>query len=117
MKTPTDFISELHARVVDENTIIYQQLLSANPAQAKGAWQQMIQLFATLDQSQKDAFVRLLRQVSVDSVSSVLLVIDENSMAREAENQLRLFNGVNKLVSGDLQDSFLAEEERKGIPF
>lgn len=117
MKSPIDFTTSLHVKVVDENTIIYQQLLSSDPAQAKGAWQQMIQLFATLDQSQKEAFVRLMRQVSVDTVSSVLLVMDENSMEQEPENQLRLFNGANELVSGDLQDLFLAEEESKGVQF
>lgn len=117
MKTSSEFTSNLHLQVVEEGARLYQQMLTSDPAQAKGTWQQMIQLFATLDPSQKEAFVRLMRQVRVDTVSSVLLVMDENSMEQEPENQLRLFNGANELVSGDLQDLFLAEEESKGVQF
>jgi len=117
MKTEIDFSRELHERVVDENTELYRKMISSDSAHAKGTWKQMIQLFASLDTEQQEAFMRLTRQVIVDTVSTTLLVIDESSSESDAAKQLKLRNGAGIEISGGLQDFFLAEEESKNVPF
>jgi hypothetical protein len=111
--TPKEFAIRLRKGVVEENTLIYRDLFSGTPVEkaSDAYWRRAIKLFAALSKEQKEVFFEVIRQVTVDTTSNILGVIDGVSTLEDVREELELSLGRDR-ISGDLQSLFLAEEER-----
>lgn len=113
--TPEQLVHGLHASVVDENVALYRDLFAhTEPGRVSDPyWIRALALFGSLSGEQREVFFEVLRQVTVDTTSNVLGVVDGASYIEGADRGFELTHGARKL-NGDLQNLFLAEEERKG---
>lgn len=111
--TEADFARALKASVVDENTALYRNLFNATPISTATDpyFQRALEFFSQLDAEQRQAFFDIVRQVSVDTVSNVLGVIDGVCPIAGAEDiSFTLSRSPGGPFVG-LQDTFLAEIE------
>lgn len=116
--TPAEFVLEVRTSIVDENVAIYRALLDGNPAKEASDpyWKSLQQLYARLPVTDRETFFAVMRQVSVDTVSNVLGVIDGSiRLHGQGEDlELRETKSLNNL-SGTLQDIFLEMEEKDTV--
>jgi len=110
--TPKEFAAHLHLAVVEENTAIYRDLFLKTPIEKASDqyWKRALALFNQLSPSQRDIFFEVVRQVSVDTTSNVLGVIDGANALEGVDAGFELMCG-NQQLNGDLQSLFLVEEE------
>jgi hypothetical protein len=101
--------------VVDENTRIYSDLLSATTLDeaTDPYWKSLLGFFRSLSTQDQETTLRLIRQTVVDTVSSMLNVIDGLSSIAGSRD-IRLSVG-GETISGDLQDLFLEAEEESRV--
>jgi len=94
--------------VVKINFTSYRELFTkTKPEQATDPyWKSALALFAGLNQSEKETFFSILKQVAVDTVSNVAGAIDGSSDIGLKED-IRLIDRDGKPISGCLQDYFL----------
>ncbi|WP_066531785.1 hypothetical protein [Erythrobacter sp. CCH5-A1] len=88
----------LHAGAVDELVATYEGLLR-NVDRNKATdpyWQALLRLFDTLDEDGQAVLVRVMRQTSVDAVSSALSLLEVHD---------------EDLAWSEIQDAFLLIEE------
>lgn len=111
--TPQEFVIRLRGAVVDENTAIYRNLFSGTPMEKASDpyWRRALGMFSALSPEQREVFFEVVRQVSIDTTSNVLGVIDGVNALEGVGGEFDL-NLEGKRLSGDLQSLFLAEEER-----
>ena len=101
--------------VVKANLATYRELF----AKTKGEettdpyWKSALTLFASLNQKEKETFFAVLKQVSVDAVSNVVGAIDGCTDIGIKE-EILLTDKRGRVISGNLQDLFLAAVERDG---
>ncbi len=113
--TPKDFAIGLMRGVVDENVATYRELFTHTVAtQASDPyWQRVLSLFSSLDRDQRAVFFEIVRQVSVDSVSNTLGVLDGVNGIEGVDSGLTLLDATGLKQNGDLQSLFLVEDEGK----
>lgn len=111
--TPKDLAAGLMREVVDENMAIYRTLFSQTSPDAASDqyWKRALALFASLSDEQRSVFFEVIRQVSVDTTSNVLGVIDGVNTLEEGQAGFILLYDQDQKLSGDLQSLFLVEDE------
>jgi hypothetical protein len=103
--------------VIDQGMEMYRSMYHNGRAEAsriasgKGA----LTLFHSLEPDQQEVLFEIMRQVSVDTVASVLAVLDGCSPLEGAfEDYTLTYDGGEKL-NGDLLNLFLAEDEDREL--
>lgn len=111
--TPKDFVIGLMNNTVDDGVNYYQDVFNdRTPEDATNPyWKRALQLYQCLTPENKTVFFEIVRQVSVDTVSSVLGIIDGVGFMKGAKDDFTLLYGKDQELSGDLQSLFLVEEE------
>jgi len=111
--TPKAFASGLMRGVVDENVSIYRDLFSQTSAAdaSDPYWKRALALFGSLTDEQRTIFFEIVRQVSIDTVSNILGVLDGVNPIDEGEATFTLISGNGQKINGDLQSFFLIEDE------
>jgi len=110
-----EFASCLKRAVVDENMGAYKEIFLASMSGdvTDEYWQRAVALFRSLPSEQHAVFFDILRQVCVDTVSNVLGIIDGSVSVDGLHGDFSLQHSDEDVsMSGDLQDAFLAVEER-----
>jgi hypothetical protein len=107
--TPEQLVNLLHSSVIDENVTLYRQLFARTDLEKASDpyWNRALALFGGLCEEQREFFFEVVRQVAIDTTSSVLGVIDGASRPEGADGRFELTH------NGDLQSLFLVEEERR----
>jgi hypothetical protein len=102
--------------VVEEGSRAYEDMFTGSrPDQSTDPYgRRALSLFHSLTPEQKQDFFEVLRQVSVDTVSSVLAILDGVSFINGYTERYILVYGDGQNLSGDLQSLFLVEEEDRG---
>lgn len=110
---PEIFVRKIKKSIVDENLSIYRDLFcSTELEQAQDPyWQDALALFENLTSNERDVLFKIMRQVSVDTVSSFFSILDGISVLDEQEGEFSLLIS-GKELSGSLQDDFLELEEQ-----
>lgn len=113
--TPKAFASGIMQGVVDENVSIYRDLFSKTYASEASDpyWRRALELFSSLSDEQRSVFFEIVRQVSVDTASNVLGVLDGVSSIKGDEAGFTLLSGPRQKLNGDLQSLFLVEDEAR----
>ena len=96
----------LKQRVVDENVGLYATVLDSTGAATEPAWIDAMRLYRSLAAEDQDAFMAFVRNAVIDSVSSVLAIVDGVSVLDGQEGEVVMTCG-RDVVSGDLQSEFL----------
>jgi len=98
--------------VVDANMATYSSLLRSAEEATNPVWVDGMRLFRSLEPDSQQAFIAFMRNVAIDSVSSVLAIVDGVAFLDGQDGDVVMTCGGGR-VSGDLQGEFLAlfEEE------
>lgn len=110
--TPRSFVSGLRRTVVSENLSTYRTLLeSTDRTEATDEyWISVLSLYDQLNSSQRALLLSLIRQVIVDTLSTVLGIIDGTHTMESESGEVLLQSG-SQILNGSLQDMFLEFEE------
>lgn len=111
--TPQEFVIELYAEIVEENNAVYRELFIKTSIDevSDTYWKSALSFFKNLSSAQQEIFFKVIRQVTVDTTSNLLGIIDGSSPLGSSGPEVALIQDSGKL-SGDLQDLFLTEDER-----
>ncbi len=112
---PTEFANALMVHVVDQGMTLCRDVYSNSCAElARDPWgKRALTLFQGLHPEQQEILFEIMRQVRVDTVSSVLAVLDGVSPLEGAfEDYTLTYNG-GETLNGDLQSLFLATDEER----
>ncbi len=96
----------LKQRVVDDNVGLYATLLASPEAATEPVWIDGMRLFRSLSAEDQAAFIAFVRNAVVDSVSSVLAIVDGVTVLDGQDGEVVMTCGFD-VVSGDLQSEFL----------
>ncbi len=110
------FVQQVIMGIVDEGVETYQDLFeSTDIAQATDPyWKSALAFFHTLDDEGRKIFFRIIRQVSIDTLSHLFAVLDGVSTLGEQEDGFRLtVKDQQEPINGNLQDLLLGVEEEK----
>ena len=106
----TQFVQEIKKSVVDESLLIYQDLFQNSTNATDPYWIEALSFFSTLNIEQKTTFFKIIRQIEVDTTSTILGIIDGVVSIGEFDELLLINAEENKTLNGALQDEFLALE-------
>jgi len=106
------FVSAFKSGVVDDNMRAYAEVVATRTADdvADAHWKRALGLFSSASPEQRDIIFAVMRQVAVDTVSSVFGVLDGVSAIEGLPGEITVTYG-GETVSGELQDYFLSLEE------
>lgn len=111
--SPEDFVRNLYLSAVTENLCLYRQMYEQSDENqgTNPQWKACLALYRQLTQENQATLFQIIKQIQVDTVSTVLGIID-GVVTVEEEVELELVDkGYNEIISGDLQDLFLAFNE------
>ena len=102
------FIRSLYKTVVEEGKYIYSDLYENTEVTDKTVqyWKNALELYHSFDKRQKSIFIDIIKQTMVDTISSILGVLDGSSTLSEGDFEFDVkINGVS--TEDELQDTFL----------
>jgi len=107
-----DFVLGIRKAVVEGNLQTYRELFAGTRHEEASDpyWMTALQFFGELDDANREAFFKIIRQVIVDTVSSLFAVFDGVSELPAQNGTFEVRIGDENLA-GNLQDLFLAAEE------
>ncbi|AJQ94842.1 hypothetical protein [Gynuella sunshinyii] len=111
---PEEFVKKIRQSVLDENIAIYKDLFANTEIdQASDPyWQEALGLFKKLGDKEKETLFKIMRQVSVDTISNLFALLDGVSCLEDQDGDFSLtIENEKKQLNGDLQDIFLEIEE------
>lgn len=111
---PEEFVKKIRYSVLDENMDIYRDLFENTVIDQTSDlyWQEALKLFKNLDTDAKETLFKIMRQVSVDTISNLFSLLDGISYLEDQSEDFTLTVGTEiNILNGDLQDIFLEIEE------
>lgn len=111
--TPRVFASGIMRGVVDDNVSIYRDLFSKTPASEASDpyWRRAFAFFSSLTEEQRSILFEMMRQVSVDTASNILGILDGVNSIDGGEADFTLLSATGQKLNGDLQSLFLVVDE------
>lgn len=109
---PVEFINALRQVVIAETGVHYETSLNDTRAATDPTWKNFKSIYASLNAAQQKAVLAFIRLVQVDTVSSMLGVLDGSSYLSDHDEQFTLTTSQGEELNGDLQEIFLEIEER-----
>jgi hypothetical protein len=108
--TPQEFINGLWSEVIDANLDTYHRLYE-NPQRPAPE----IELFRSLPPEKRDVFFTIIRQVQVDTLATLLAILDGVSILKSQKGDFRIVytEGAEDVISGSLSELFLGEVEER----
>ncbi|PEC49626.1 transposase [Bacillus sp. AFS096315] len=105
-----EFVKNLYQIVVKEDLTLYEDLFVNT--EIKDAtdpyWKDALNFYAELTDDNKKMLFKIIEQVQVDTVSTVLGILDGTVTLTEDDYEIEMkINGEEELLNGDLQDLFL----------
>lgn len=108
----TDFVNGIRRSVIDDNLTAYKDLFENSNQASDPYWKEALAFFSSLNVDQRNTLYKIIRQVEVDTVSSVLGILDGTTYVDdEASNFKLLTDEGEQPLNGELQDIFLEMEE------
>ncbi|MBP3139110.1 hypothetical protein ACTFQ5_20965 [Aliivibrio fischeri] len=111
---PESFVKNTRSSIIDLNLGLYKEMFeNGSEGQATDLyWKEALTFFSKLNQSEKDVFFKIIRQVSVDTTSSIFAVLDGVSEFEDQDQEFILSTKEsNDCLNGSLQDLLLELEE------
>ena len=111
---PEQFVNMIRQAVIDDNVATYKDLFENTSIQdaTDQYWIRALGLFHELSDEDKETFLKIIRQVSLDTISSVFAIFDGVSCQDDIHGNFSLrFDSESDNLNGDLQDILLELEE------
>ena len=107
------FVKSLYESIVKENLVLYKELYKTTEVETATDeyYKEALNLYNSLSEEKRDVIIRIIEQTMVDTISSMLGIID-GSIPLEEDDSLEpklLLNSVD--TDGELQDLFLEHVE------
>ena len=103
------FVKDIFDTLVNDSTNTYKELFDSTVINEKTVdyWKNSLMLYNSLDQNQKRIFLRVIKQITIDTISSIFSVFDGVSALKEhgCYDVKVTINGED--TENELQDSFL----------
>jgi hypothetical protein len=117
--TPEIFASCIRKEIVDfglEKYIDFFKKGTFEYGETDESWESVLRIYNALDEEGKQFFVRFMRYIMRDTISSVLSIIDGSSLlSKDYDEEFKLTYGQNQNdLTGYLKDHFMAQEEDAG---
>lgn len=110
-----EFVIKIHDLITKERITIYKDMFNnTNIEKVKNNyWKEALEFYHSIDQKQKEMLFKIIRQISVDTVSTIFALLDGVSIVEGQDDRFILSFKKNPTVkiNGDLQDIFLEHEE------
>lgn len=108
------FVEKINKYIIDENDKIYRELFTNTKIEnvKDEYWKQAQLLFNSLSEENKEVFFKIIHQIMVDTISTLLGTIDGVIDLGYDDFDFSLKEKDN-VLSGDLQDYFLSLIEEK----
>lgn len=103
-----EFVKCIYETIVKEGTNIYKELYENTEVTEKTTvyWRSLLNLYSSFDYQQKEVFISGIKQVIIDTISSVFGVLDGSSTLSGGEFEFEVkINGI--CTEEGLQDAFL----------
>ena len=111
---PEIFVKNVRNSIIDSNVEFYKETFETcldNQA-TDPYWKDALELFKKLESSDQEVLFKIIRQVSVDTTSSLFAVLDGVSEFEGQEQEFVLsFEGSEERLNGTLLDLFIESEE------
>jgi hypothetical protein len=107
------FVNELIKNVINENLVVYKDLLENISVATDPDWKAILPFFAGLTRDQKEVIYKLIRLVEVNTVSHILGILDGNpplSTEMAQSKFLLTVNNEKEPLNGNLLDTFWENE-------
>ncbi|PSU16341.1 transposase [Photobacterium kishitanii] len=111
---PEEFVKKVKQSVIDDNLTIYKDLFKNTDADHVSDlyWKESLTFFKKLSDEEKETMFKIMRQVSVDTVSNIFGILDGISyLEGQSGDFLLTVDNKQEQLNGDLQDIFLEIEE------
>ncbi len=109
---PSHFVSQIKKIAIDEGLESYKEIFNTKDNVTDKYYIKAIKFFNNLDTESKQTFFEIIRAVEVDTVSTMLGILDSAIWLEDQENDFILtMENSKSIINGDLQDMFLEEEE------
>jgi len=111
---PEEFVVKIKHTILDENAAIYKDLFEHTPIEQTSDpyWNDALKFFNQLGDNEKKVLFKIMRQVSVNTVSNFFAVLDGVSCLEGQDGDFNLTVGdEKKSLNGELQDILLELEE------
>ena len=110
------FVKNLYNTIVNEGSTMYLKLYENTQVTEEtiNYWKNALNLYHSLDNIHKEVFMDIIKQTIIDTVSSLLGILDGTSILAQDEMTLDIkINGID--TENELQDMFLEYvEELRG---
>jgi len=113
---PEHLVDEILARTVNENVTFYKSMLGNIPRNevTDPYWKELLAFYDKSNQGERELIITLMKQVSQDSIASLLSIIDGTGYS-ELKSELKLSDNSGKSLQGELSDIFIKKCEEGGI--
>lgn len=113
---PEHLVDEILTRTVSENVTFYESMLNNIPRNevTDPYWKELLAFYDKSNQEERELIVKLMKQVSQDSIASLLSIIDGCGYS-ELGSELKLSDESGKILQGELSDIFIKKCEEGGI--
>jgi len=103
-----DFCKFLYQTVVDEAIREYQKLIEQSDLNLShnAYWKNLCLLYQSLNTENKSILIEIMRQISIDTISHLLGILDGSSYFGKYNKDFNLSYN-NQKLNGSLQDLFL----------
>jgi hypothetical protein len=107
-------VSGIRATVIDENMEIFRRLFIAPPEKASDPyWKRALTLFNSLSEPDRNVLLEIVRNTAVATTAHLLGVLDGENPISVENCEIKLLAADGQQLSGELQTTFLLEEERR----
>lgn len=110
-----EFVKSIYKTIVEEGAEIYKDLYTSTEITERTTeyWKNAIELYRSFSAQQKEVFMKIIKQIMIDTISGVFGVLDGAStlIGGEFECEVKI-NGV--ITENELQDFFLDFVETNG---
>ena len=109
-------VDEIILRTVTDNVTSYSQMLENLPRGevTDPYWKELLAFYDKSNETERKLILKLMRQVSQDSIASLLSIIDGVGYS-ELDSELQLLDSSGKELQGDLSDLFIDKCEQSSI--
>ena len=108
------FVKELHNIIAIDNLNTYKDLFENTPTEdaVDPHWVSALTFYKMLNKKDKEVLLGIVEQTIVDSISSMLAILDGNTELESIKGDLELtVKGKKGVLNGQLQDMYLAHVE------
>lgn len=108
------FVKSLYESIVKENINLYKSMFETTVIEPKTSeyCKQSIRLYKSLTEENRVAFMKIIEQTMIDTISNMLGIIDGGSTLKNCSLEPKLLLD-NEDTAGELQDEFLEYIEER----